>query len=167
VNGAKSMATIPEKVVAELPTIQPRSWKNRFMRKGSGKEPLRVSGGVDTNNISPHWSVGQRTENGLGIGLKSPNANAVSDDLPRNGGTTMPSLSEARSQRTKKGASGFIRKLKTLNGSFRKDSDDYARQGIYPSVLQESESSPSNPQSPYSTESFVSVEVRILWVNRQ
>jgi hypothetical protein len=65
------------------------------------------------------------------------------------------SLAAKRSQRTKKG--GLIRKLKTLNTSFRKE----RTVGLDASILAESDSSPSNPQSPFSTDSFVTAEVRI------
>ena len=137
---------------SELPPVQPRTWKNRFLRKGSGKDPHRVASGADSGNTT-NWHSHYQAENAN---------NVVADRAQVMRSSFTNSGPEAQSQRSKKGGAGFIRKLKTLNGSFRKDGHEFAREDRYPSVLQESESSPSNPQSPYSTESFVSVEVRAI-----
>jgi hypothetical protein len=91
---------------------------------------------------------------------KEPKNRRQEDDIPTEEDNGMKrSLSAKRSQRTKKGGV-LIRKLKTLNNSFRKGGIDVNTEQPYPSVLNDSHSSPSNPQSPFSTDSFVTVEVR-------
>ena len=115
------------------------------MRKGNGKERLRL--GHDAANSG--WVSSQRADNAMDA-VAGGDKRAFS----RN-----PAVG-ASSQRSKQGGGGLIRKFKSLNGSFRKDSGEMMRENEFPSVLEESESSPSNPQSPNSTESFVSVEVR-------
>jgi hypothetical protein len=120
----------------ELP---PRGWKNRFMRRGQSKEPKnRRQAEDDSITIPP-------TEEDHGM---------------------TRSLSAKRAQKTKKGGV-LIRKLKTLNNSFRKGGSDVnvnvntEQQPYHTSVLNgDSHSSPSNPQSPFSEDSFVTVEVR-------
>ena len=69
------------------------------------------------------------------------------------------SLSAKRNQRANKKGGGIIRKLK---GSFRKERTlNVNTEEPFASVLNnDSDTSPSNPQSPFSTDSFVTVEVR-------
>jgi hypothetical protein len=57
------------------------------------------------------------------------------------------------------GGGGLIRKLKTLNNSFRKEPRPIRNINVTVNVEASSDSSPSNPQSPFSTDSFVTVEV--------
>jgi hypothetical protein len=113
-----------------------RGWKNRFMR-GRGNSKERRS---KQNN--PHPDDGAPKEDDKGMAR---------------------SLSAKRNQRMRKG-SGIIRKLKTINNSFHKER---IIDTGFPSVIRdESDSSPSNPQSPFSTDSFVTVEVRNLDIGK-
>ena len=151
---------------------QPRNWK-RFLRRGSDsskslprtpnsssypkrEQPIRSN----SEQLRRHSDTFQKPMTGA-AGSSSSNHNGPSGTTPRSG---VPPLNLQRKGR-------IIPKLK-IPGSFRKDKgsssmtgepsrDDFSKDPTYGSVLQQdSESSPSNPQSPYSTDSYVSAEVR-------
>jgi hypothetical protein len=140
------MATTAPPAPGDLPPTTPSTrrgsgnWKHRFLRRGSSSRQNSSAKSDPTLDQSTHTETEEGVIETSSLATKRNSLNAKKKKVP-----------------------GIIRKLKT---SFRREDssarlEDEEEEDTDPIVVDGDSSSPSNPQSPYSTESLNTVEVRM------